>query len=195
MSCIVIVGQRLFSWRISSRRARLTLFLYSVSTHLKIRASLHPLSGADPLLLVLYPTKQGCVLAVPWADVVYATNKKNTPNLPVEQSILQFFHSSREANKIAFVVSSRGDRNTRIGQGLRLRPSFFRLLLPLLIAAVAGHVLKPWLQLQSHSWDSTASCCSACGFQATHCPVQSSSQTALQFCIPCFHRDTTESSC
>lgn len=114
---------------------------------------------------------------------------------PICQLILQFFHSSREANKVAFVLSSTGDRNTRIGQGLRLRSSFVRLFLPLLIAAVASHVLKPWLQLQGHSWASTASCCSACGFQTTYCSVQSSSQTALQFCIPCFSRDMTESSC
>lgn len=87
-------------------------------------------------------------MALPWAAAVYATNKKNTPNLPVVQLILQFFHSSREANKVTFVPSSRGDRNTRIGQGLRLRSSFVRLLLPLLIAAIAGHVLKAWLQLE-----------------------------------------------
>lgn len=101
-----------------------------------------PLSGAYPLLLILYPTKQDCVLAVPWAAAVYATSKKNTPNLPVVQLILCFFHSLREANKVAFVLLSRGDRNTRTGQGLRLRPSFVRLLLPLLTAAITGHVLN-----------------------------------------------------
>lgn len=56
-------------------------FLCSVSTHWKIRTSLQQLvpKGADPLLLVLSPTKQDCVLAVPWAAAVYVTSKKNTP--------------------------------------------------------------------------------------------------------------------
>lgn len=80
---------------------------------------------------------------MPWAAAVYVTNKKNTANLPVVQLILCFFHSSREANKIAFVLSPRGDRNTRLGQGLRLRSSFVRLPLPLVTAAVTGHVLNP----------------------------------------------------
>lgn len=81
-------------------------------------------------------------MVVPWAAAIYATSKKNTPNLPVVQLILWFFHRLREANKVAFVLSSRGDRNTRIGQGLRLRSSFVRLLLPLLIVAITGHVLN-----------------------------------------------------
>lgn len=44
VSCIVIVGQKFYSWRISSRRIRLTLFLCSVSTQWKIRASLQQLA-------------------------------------------------------------------------------------------------------------------------------------------------------
>lgn len=79
-------------------------------------------------------------MALPWASAVYATNKKNTPKFACGAVNTTVFHSSREANKVAFVLSSRGARNTRIGQGLRLRSSFVRLLLPLLIAAITGHV-------------------------------------------------------
>lgn len=43
VSCIDIIGQKIFSWRISPRRDRLTLFLCSVSSHWKIRASLQQL--------------------------------------------------------------------------------------------------------------------------------------------------------
>lgn len=131
-------------------------------------------------------------MAVPWAAAIYATSKKNTPNLPVVQLILWFFHRLREANKVAFVLSSRGDRNTRIGQGLRLRSSFVRLLLPLLIVAITGHVLNAGSRAIAGLLLPAAA--RLVVFKPHTALVQSSSQTVLQFCIPCFNRDMTESS-
>lgn len=67
-------------------------FLSSKSTHWKIKASLQQQvpKGADPLLLVLSPTKQDYVLALPWAAAVYATSRKNTPQFTCGIVIIMF---------------------------------------------------------------------------------------------------------
>lgn len=104
--------------------------------------------------------------------------------------VIVIYNSFREANEVAFLLSTRGDRDASTGWGLRLTPQF-RTLSP------SAHTLlntsKPSQQPKRQLGSYHQLLLSSWLYNHTACAKQPS-HTTLPLCIPCFNRASTDSS-